>query len=170
MPLVRIGRITRAHGLRGELSLDGSALTPLELHEIKSFTWRGRGGKTLTLTLETARPAHDRMLVRFAGYADRDRARALAPGELLVEGERLPDPGPGVAYTFQLIGLEVRTTAGRRLGTLEDVISTGANPVYVVRGDREWLVPAAPGVVQQVDMAARTLVVELPAGLEDLTP
>jgi ribosomal 30S subunit maturation factor RimM len=83
---------------------------------------------------------------------------------------RLPDPGPGVAYTFQLIGLEVRTSGGRTLGTLEEVISTGANPVYVVRGEREWLVPAAPGVVQHVDMEARTLVVELPAGLEDLTP
>jgi 16S rRNA processing protein RimM len=63
----------------------------------------------------------------------------------------------------------VRTAAGRRLGTLEEVISTGANPVYVVRGEREWLVPASPGVVRHVDMAARTLVVELPAGLEDVT-
>jgi 16S rRNA processing protein RimM len=168
MQLVRIGRLSRAHGVRGELSLEGSVLTPLELHEMKRFTWRGRGGETLDLTLETVRPAHDRMLVRFAGYDDRDRARTLAPGELLVEPARLPDPGPGVAYTFQLIGLEVVTAGGRRLGTLEDVISTGANPIYVVRGERELLVPAAPGVVQHVDMAARTITVELPAGLEDL--
>jgi len=168
MELVRIGRLGRAHGVHGELTLEGSALSALELHAIKRFTWRGGGGATLALTLETARPAHDRVLVRFAGYADRDRARELAAGELLAERERLPDPGPGLAYTFQLIGLEVRTVAGRRLGTLEEVISTGANPVYVVRGEREWLVPAAPGVVQQVDLAARTLTVELPAGLEDL--
>ena len=73
-----------------------------------------------------------------------------------------------MAYTFQLIGLEVRTAAGRRLGLLEEVISTGANPVYVGRGEREWLVPAVPGVVQHMDLAARTLTVELPAGLEDL--
>ena len=168
MELVRIGRISRAHGLKGEVILVGSSLTALELHKIGRFTWRGRGGVTLALTLETARPAHDRTLVRFAGYADRDRAQSLAAGELLAEPARLPDPGPGVAYSFQLIGLEVRTVAGRRLGTLEEVISTGANPVYVVRGEREWLVPASPGVVKQVDMAARTLLVELPAGIEDL--
>jgi len=168
MQLVRIGRLSRAHGVRGELSLEGSVLTPLELHEIKRFTWRGRGSETLALTLETVRPAHDRMLVRFAGYDDRDRAQTLAPGELLVESAQLPDPGPGVAYTFQLIGLEVVTAGGRRLGTLEEVISTGANPIYVVRGERELLVPAAPGVVQHVDMAARKITVELPAGLEDL--
>jgi 16S rRNA processing protein RimM len=168
MELVRIGRLTRAHGVRGELALEGAALSPLELHDIQRFTWRGRGGATLTLTLETARPAHDRILVRFEGYADRDRARSLAPGELLAEPGKLPDPGPGVAYTFQLIGLEVRTSAGRSLGTLEDVISTGANPVYVVRGEREWLLPASPGVVQHVDLEARMLTVELPPGLEDL--
>ena len=168
MELVRIGRITRAHGVRGEVILEGASLTALELHGIRTFTWRGKGA-TLALTLETARPAHDRILVRFAGYDDRDRAQSLGAGELLAEAARLPDPGPGVAYTFQLIGLEVRTTAGQTLGTLEDVISTGANPVYVVRGEREWLVPASPGVVKQVDMEARTLVVELPAGLEDVT-
>jgi 16S rRNA processing protein RimM len=168
MELVRIGRLGRAHGVRGEVSLEGCTLTVLELHAIKRFTWRRRGEETQVLTLETARPVHERILVRFAGIADRDRAASLAQGELLAEQGQLPDPGPGVAYTFQLIGLEVRTTAGRRLGTLQEVISTGANPVYVVRGEREWLVPASPGVVQQVDMAARTLLVELPAGLEDL--
>jgi 16S rRNA processing protein RimM len=168
MGLVRIGRLGRAHGLRGEVNLDGCILTALELHALRRFTWRGRRGETLALTLETARPAHDRMLVRFAGYDDRDQAATLTQGELLVEREQLPAPEPGVAYTFQLIGLEVRTAAGRRLGTLEEVISTGANPVYVVRGEREWLVPAVPGVVQHMDLAARTLTVELPAGLEDL--
>ena len=79
-----------------------------------------------------------------------------------------PDPGPDAAYTFELIGLEVRTEAGRVLGTLEQVITTGANPVYVVRGEREWLVPASPGVVRRVDLDARVVTVELPAGLEDL--
>jgi len=168
MALVRIGRLGRAHGVRGEVSLEGCTLTALDLHAIKRFTWRRRGVAAQVLTLETARPAHERFLVRFAGYTDRDQAASLTQGELLAEREQLPDPGPGEAYTFQLIGLEVKTTAGRRLGTLEEVISTGANPVYVVRGEREWLVPASPGVVQQVDMAARTLIVELPAGLEDL--
>ena len=168
MGLVRIGRLGRAHGLRGELTLDDVALTALELHGIHRFTWRGPRGATSELTLATARPAHDRMLVRFEGYADRERAQGLSQGELMAESERLPDPGPGLSYTFQLIGLEVRTTAGRRLGTLDEVISTGANPVYVVHGEREWLVPAAPGVVQHVDYEARTLTVELPAGLEDL--
>jgi len=166
--LVRVGRIGRTHGLHGELVLDGSALGPAELLGIRSFVWRGRRGETQTLTLAAARAAEPRLLVRFAGYEDRDRAAALGRGELCAEHERLPDPGPGVAYTFQLLGLRVETEEGRLLGTLEDIIQTGAHPVYVVRGERELLVPAAPEVLKRVDLEAGVITVAPPAGLEDL--
>ena len=168
MTLVLVGRVGRAHGLKGEVALEESALTALELHAVKSFVRRGRRGETRPLTLETARPAHTRMLVRFAGYGDRDQAATLTLGALLAERDALPDPGPGVAYTFQLIGLDVRTTDGRALGVLEEIIETGAHPVYVVRGTRELLIPATREVVRAVDLAGRVVTVELPAGLEDL--
>jgi 16S rRNA processing protein RimM len=150
------------------MALDGASLTPLELHAVKDFTWRGLKGATRTLALATARPTQGRMLVRFDGIEDRDQAAELTSGFLLAEADRLPDPGPGVAYTFQLIGLEVRTTDGRSLGRLEDIVATGAHPIYVVRGERELLVPATPDVVRAVDLAGGTITVELPAGLEDL--
>lgn len=168
MALVRIGLVARPHGVHGEVALDGNSLTPLELHAVGVFTWRGADGRTLPLTLETARPAHARMLVRFAGYADRDQAAALGGGELLAEEERLPDPGPGMAYTFQLLGASVRTVEGRVLGTLADIVQTGAHPIYVVRGEHELLIPAVPGVVTRVDLSAREVTVALPAGLEEL--
>ena len=60
------------------------------------------------------------------------------------------------------------TEEGRTLGVLEDILPTGAHPVYVVRGMKELLVPAAPGVVLRVDTAARVIIVALPAGLEEL--
>ena len=154
--------------MKGELTLDGTSLTPLELHAVKQFVWRGAHGEHRALTLETARPAHARVLVRFAEAGDRDQASALARGKLLAERERLPDPGPGVVYTFQLLGLEVVTEDGRRLGVLEDIVATGAHPVYVVRGDRELLVPATPEVVRGVDLETRTITVALPAGLEEI--
>ena len=168
MSLVRIGRIGRPHGLRGEVALDGSSLSPDELVAIKVFTWRGPRSETLALTLETARAAHRHLLVGFAGFADRDRVAALTRGELLADSEVLPDPGPDVAYTFELVGLEVRDEGGRRLGRLVDIIATGAHPVYVVQGERELLVPANPEVLKRVDLAAGLIVVALPPGLEEL--
>jgi len=86
----------------------------------------------------------------------------------MADADRLPDPGPGVAYTFQLIGLSIATEDGRALGTLVEIIRTGAHPVYVVRGDKELLVPATPEVVKNVDLAAGVITVALPLGLEEL--
>ncbi len=168
MASVRIGRIGRAHGLRGEVTIDDCSLTADELLLLGRITWSGRGGEQRTLTLEGVRPGPGRLLARFRGIDDRDRARELGLGELSVDSERLPDPGPGVAYAFQLVGLTVETEQGRRLGVLESVLPTGANPVYVVQGEREWMVPATPEVVRRVDLARGVITIALPAGLEDL--
>lgn len=150
------------------MTLDGSSLTPDELLELREFVWRGRGGATHALTLASARPMNARLLVCFQGCTERDHAAALTNGELLAERSKLPDPGPEAAYTFQLIGLKVETEEGRALGELADIVNTGAHPIYVVRGQRELLVPAVPGVLKRVSLTEGRIVVALPAGLEEL--
>lgn len=135
---------------------------------MKTFTWRGKRGETRPVTLLEVRAAIPRMLVHFAGVRSRDQASELTNGELLVEASRLPDPGPGMAYTFQLIGLRVVCGDGRELGTLAEIIPSGAHPIYVVRGAKEILVPGHESVVKRVDLEAGVVTVELPAGLEDL--
>jgi 16S rRNA processing protein RimM len=66
------------------------------------------------------------------------------------------------------VGLRVETEDGRPLGTLAEVVTTGRQPMYVVRGERELLVPAVPGILKQVDLDAGRIVVTLPPGLEEL--
>src|SRR5205085_8990208 len=134
---VLIGQIGRPHGVRGELVMEGISLTPDELRAVGSFTWRGRGGEERALTLVSARAAHDRTLVAFAEAAGREPAAGLTLGRLYAESARLPDPGPQTAYTFQLIGLRVETEQGRVLGTLAGIAGSGAQPLYVVQGERE---------------------------------
>lgn len=169
MPLVLIGRIGRPHGVRGELVMEGVSLTPDELRAVRGFTWRSPRGEERTVTLSGARAAHDRLLVAFEGAGDRDLAAALTNGDLLAEASRLPDPGPQVAYTFQLLGLRVENEQGRDLGTLAEIVTTGAQPMYVVRGgERELLVPAVPDILKQVDLTAGRIVVSLPPGLDEL--
>ena len=107
------------------------------------------------------------MLVGFAGVETREEAAALTNGELLADSERLPDAGPGMAYHFQLVVLEVREEDGRVLGKLADIIPTGAHGVYVVRGERELLIPATPEVLRRVDLEGGTITVKLPAGFEE---
>jgi 16S rRNA processing protein RimM len=164
---VRVGRIHKVHGLRGEVSVE-SSLTAAELLELRNVTWRGPDGGEVDLTVAGARPVHQRVLLKFEGFDDVDRVRPFTRGELMADSAALPEPEPGAAYAFQLVGLTVRTEDGRTLGTLEGILETGANPVYVVRGDRERLLPAPPEFVKAVDLEARTITLALPPGFEDL--
>jgi 16S rRNA processing protein RimM len=164
---VRIGRIGRPHGLGGEVALDGASLDAAELMKVRTFLWKGRDGER-TLKLLRVRDAVPRPLLRFDGIASRESASALVNGELWVDREQLPDPGPGVAYTFQLIGCRVVREDGSALGVLEEVWNTGAHPIYVVRGEREWLLPAHAGVVLHADLKAGVITVRPPAGIEEI--
>ena len=110
------------------------------------------------------------MLVRFAEASSRVAAAALTNGRLYAERDRLPDPGPGVAYSFQLIGMEVVTEDGRRIGTLAEIWPSPAHPVLVVRGGTEVLVPAVPEFVKAVSIEDRRITVRLLPGMEGQEP
>ena len=168
MTLVHIGRLGRAHGVGGEIHLDSLSLSVEEITAVAEFVARGSGGTTRPLRLASIRSAGSGMLARFEGIQTREQAAALAGSSLLAEARRLPDAGPGMVYTFQLVGLQVVNTDGRELGRIEEVLRTGAHPVYVVRGAREILIPAAGPVVRDVDLERGVMTVELPPGLEDL--
>lgn len=164
-----IGRLGRPHGLKGDLLLDGSALSAEELLALGDVTWRGPHGATRSLHIRAAKAFMAKLQVRFAGIDSRESAGTLTNGDLWIERNRLPDPGPGQVYAFQLVGLRVETTDGRVLGTLADLLPSGAHPIYVVRdGERELLIPAVEPFVRQVDLEAGVVTVDPPAGLDDL--
>ena len=149
------------------MALDGASLDASELMKIRTFLWKGRDEER-TLRLLRARDAVPRPLLRFDGIASRESAATLVNGELWVDRDRLPDPGPGVAWTFQLVGCRVVREDGSPLGVLEAVWSTGAHPIYVVQGEREWLLPAHAGVVLHTDLQAGVITVRPPAGIEEI--
>lgn len=106
------------------------------------------------------------LLIKLRGIDSRWDADPLR-GALLEtpidEAANLPE---GVYYQHQVIGLAVRTTSGRSLGSLADIIETGSNDVYVVRGpDGEFLIPAIPDIVRRVDMADQVIIIEPVPGL-----
>lgn len=106
------------------------------------------------------------LLIKLRGIDTRWDADELQGAVLetpIDEAATLPE---GAYYQHQVIGLAVRTTDGRDLGTLADIIETGSNDVYVVRGpDGESLIPAIPDIVQDVDMQEGVITVEPLPGL-----
>lgn len=164
---VLIGRVSAAHGLDGSVKVRSYAESPDLFAPGRSLRAAGRDGSERIVTVTQARPQGGAILLSVAGVTDRRLAEALVSWDLFVEKQALPAPEPGSYYWEDLIGMEVLTVAGQRLGRLESIFRTGSNDVYVVaEAGRELLVPALRSVVTAVDLTARRMVVDLPDGLE----
>jgi 16S rRNA processing protein RimM len=161
--LIMLGRILRPHGVRGELVLEADADAENALAAVETvFVGEPPAAHTLT----GVRRHRDRLLIRLAGCDDRDFAEAYRGQPVLLAREAAPPLPPGTYYWTQIIGLTVVTDEGETLGAVAEILETGANDVYVVRGaGSELLIPAAPGVVQQVDLEQKRMIVHLLEGL-----
>jgi 16S rRNA processing protein RimM len=160
-----IGRVIRAHSLRGEVSV--AVLTDFpERFETTEWVYLGNEFEATPYRLQSFRWHKQNVLLTLEGVTSRTQAELLQ-GQLvqvpLEEAVPLPD---GSYYLYQLIGLRVQDTSGKFLGTIKDVLETGANDVYVVeQEDQELLLPAIPDVVRSVDIATGIMVVHLLDGL-----
>ena len=178
--LVGVGRIGRAHGLRGEVSVIPWTDTPEERFVVGVELTVGSGqGAVLPgadpLTIETARVHSGRWLLSFSGVSDRNGAEALAGRTLLLPAiARPPISDPDEFYDSDLTGLVARTPAGAELGTVTDVVHGPAGDYLVVAvptvdgPPREQLVPFVSEIVPVVDVAGATITIEAPEGLFDL--
>ena len=168
-----IGRITGAHGIRGEVKVESLTDFPQRFtpgHRV--YLGAGpddAGARPAAIT--AARPHKGAMLVKLDVVPDRNAAELLRDRYLLIpEAEAMP-LGEHENYAHDLVGLRVETEAGEVLGELTEILFTRANDVYVVTGPGgEVLVPALRNVVLAVDLPAHRMVVALPAGLHGGTP
>ena len=166
--LVRVGKISRPHGLRGALrvTLDHADSATLEVVDRVFLEYGGTHHEYAVRT--AARAGRNAMRVELAGVATCDAAEALRGATLFVAEEELPPTREDEFYDFRAIGCEVITTEGRRLGTVVEIFATGANDVLVVRdGAAEVLIPIIADVVKSLDFAARRIAIDALPGLLD---
>lgn len=119
-------------------------------------------------TVEQARPDQDQWILRLSGLASRTAADAFR-GELIeaADNDVLRDDDESY-FVHEIIGLRVVTEDGRDLGTVVEVIQTGANDVYVAAGEGgEVLVPAIADVVQRIDVSGGVIAITPLPGMLD---
>ena len=163
---VVVGRIGRAHGVRGEVVIDVRTDEPDRRFATESNLIAGER----TLTVARTRWHSGRLLAAFIEIADRTAAESLR-GTVL-EAEVNPDDlpaGEGEFYDRQLIGLEARDVAGTVIGTISAVTHHGEQDTLVVKRDTgaEVLVPFVAAIVPTVDVSVGFVVVEDVPGLLD---
>lgn len=163
---VVIGRVARAHGVRGEVTVDIRTDAP-EARFAAGATVRTEPASAGPLTVEAARPHSGRLLVRFAEVADRSAAEDLRGVLLTVSIAQTADDDPDAYYPHELVGVRVVTDAGDEVGEVAEVLPAPAHDLLRVRRDDggEALVPFVTELVPDVDLAANRLTVADRPGL-----
>ncbi|MBX6388403.1 MAG: ribosome maturation factor RimM [Frankia sp.] len=175
-PIV-VGRIGKAHGIRGDVTVEVRTDVPELRFAPGSRLDRSGGGPSLVVA--GSRWHSGRMLVRFDGVADRTAAEALRGVVLTIDSDRAGDPSAGVEtddadgdywWDRDLVGLRALTTDGRLVGEVTDVVHTPAGELLAIGrpGGGEHLVPFVRDIVPTVDPAGGRLVIDPPSGLLDL--
>lgn len=165
--LITIGRVAAPHGLRGELRVVLETDFPQRFAGLRTAYLVHRG-RVQAVTIAGYRPHRGGLLLTIEGVGDPEAARRLRGAAVAVPREAVVPLGADEYYVFELMGLTARTSSGRVLGVVTEILRGPAHDIYVVEGEgRTVLIPAVRQVVRRVDRAAGEITVELPEGLEE---
>jgi 16S rRNA processing protein RimM len=164
-----VGRIARAHGIRGQVIVNLETDFPGERFQPGAELFIERNRRVEALRISTVRFQRERPVIGIEGVETMNDAEALAGYELRVPVDRLARLPGGTFYRHDLIGCRVETRGGDRVGTVTDVEGTVDRSRLVVAGARgEILIPLASEICTTIDPAGKRIVVEPPEGLLDL--
>jgi len=157
--LVVMGRIVAPFGVKGWVRIQTFTATTGSLAGYPEWLV-GRDGEWQECKVERAQPQGDGLAAKLAGLEDRDAALRLKGLQIAVPRAALPPTQSNEYYWTDLLGMQVVTVQGVSLGTVDQMMETGANDVMVVAGERERLIPFIGDVVNTVDLAARLITVD----------
>lgn len=162
---IAIGHIGSVFGIKGEVKVTLATDFPDRFRGLDTVYL---GPEARPVRLLSSRPHQDALLVQLDGYFDRTAAEALVGLWIQVPQTDVLPLGEGERYVFQLIGQRVRTTDGRDLGVIEEILSTPANEIFVVQGDGgEVLIPYINDVIAEERLDAGEIIVHPLPGLLD---
>ena len=154
------GRIVATHGVRGAVRIEVWCDSVEFLLDVKRLFIGGGQYKLLTAS------AHKRQLLcTLEGINSLDDAIKLK-GQVVSVSREDVRPEPGRYFIADLIGLEVRDRRLGTLGVLKDVLTLPANNVYVVEGEKKYMIPAVDEFIRHTDLAGGFIEVEILDGME----
>jgi len=161
---VLIGEVLRPQGFSGELKIYPLTTDAARFLKLQEVTFKCSGGIKTKLKILSARLHMDLVFLKIEGIERSDQAEKYRGCEVLINRSEVPPLQEGWYY-FELEGMQVYER-DVLLGTLSQVLETGANDVYLVKGTKgDICVPALKSVVLQVDVEGRRMDVKLPLGL-----
>lgn len=167
---LNVGKIVNTHGIRGEVRVISQTDFALERYQPGKMLMLFRENQApLTLTIDTYRRHKNFDLLSFEGYPSINQVESFRDGILKVAKEDRIELAENEFYYYEIIGAEVVTEEGKVIGKVKEILSPGANDVWVVqrKGKKDALLPYIDSVIKEVDVTAQTIIVEIPEGLLD---
>lgn len=167
---LQVGVITSPHGVRGEAKVYPTTDDPARFKKLKRVLLDD-GKREREVTVTSVKFFKNLVILKFEGIDDRDEAEKLRQAKLFVNRDQAVKLKKDEYFIADLIGLSVSSDEGEALGTLGDVLKTGANDVYVIKkeGAPDLLVPAIRDCIRSVDIAQGRMTVHLLPGLREET-
>jgi len=161
--LLVCGKIVNTHGLRGEVKALYYTDGPDFFENVKKL-YLSTGKEYRLVSWRVSKGA---VLLRLDTVDSVEKAEALVGKEISVSRSDLPPLPEGRYYIADILGMTVVTDEGRDLGRVVDVFKTGANDVYSVRGDKEYLIPVIDEVVLSTSLEEKRITIKPLKGLLD---
>ncbi|MBC1209641.1 ribosome maturation factor RimM [Listeria booriae] len=169
--MFNVGKIVNTHGLMGEVRVmsqtdfaDERFVPGNEL-----FLFAKNSKKPEKLVIKTHRKHKNFDLLTFEGIVGINNVERMKEGMLKVPESQLGDLEENEFYFHEIIGCEVYTEEGELLGTISEILTPGANDVWVVqqKGEKDKLVPYIADVVTSVNIADKKITISVMEGLFD---
>ncbi len=167
--LLQVGIITSTHGVRGEVKVYPTTDDPRRFRRLKEVVL-DTGREKLNLEIEGVKFFKQFVILKFKGLDNINDIEKYRQKSLYVTRKNAVRLQRGEYFIADLIGLKVQDEDGKELGTVKDVIETGANDVYEVEmaDGKSLLLPAIKQCILNVDVENGTMQVHVLEGLLDL--
>lgn len=166
--LLNVGKIVNTHGIRGELKILSSTDFPEDRFAKGSeLLIVSEQGAPIPVTVETSRFQKNMVIVKFKEYGNINDVEKYKGSMLKITADRQGELGEDEFYFHQIVGCEVFTEEGELLGTIKEILTPGANDVWVVKqkNGKDLLLPYIQNVVLQVNVSEKRVTVRLMEGL-----
>lgn len=164
--LIAIGQIEKPFGVRGEVRVRSLSDVPGRFEGLTQVTLVAPSGRALVTGVTRVRGNGNSYVLGFDAFTTPEEAAVFRGGLIKIPRDQAAPLPAGQYYEFDLIGMAVMDETGLLLGTLEEVLETASNHVFMVRREgREILIPAIKDAVASVDVKSRTMTIRSVKGL-----
>ena len=167
---IAVGIIRKAHGVRGEASVEPWTPSLDRFNGLRSVTLVSPDeSETRPMQIESVRPHVDRALIKFVGIDSPDDLRDLRNWTIEIPAADARKLEGGEYFLHDLVGLQLVDREGKQRGEVKDVYEGGGGLLLSVEGPKgEFEVPFAAAICTEIDLPGKRIVVDLPKGIDDL--